>query len=160
MEPAEVRLPPLEMFEPVPPSELEAAAARESSRQLAQLLDARGELRIQLLENGKLTEPVTVPRSALRLLVSILAEMALGNAVTLVPIHAELTIAQAADLLNVSRPFLVRLLDKGQIPCRAGGSQRRVLFRDLIEYKRRSDADRVEALELLAAKAQELDMGY
>jgi excisionase family DNA binding protein len=150
----------LETIQPVSPSESETALARESSRRLASLLGAEGELRIQILEDGHASEPVTVPVSAFRLLVHILTEMAQGNAVTLIPIHAELTTQEAADLLNVSRPFLVRLLDEGKIPFRKVGTHRRVLFRDLMDYKRKSDADRVNALEELAAQAQELKMGY
>jgi hypothetical protein len=114
-------MPARETVEPVPPSESDTALARESSRLLAPLLGAKGELRLQILGNGTTTEPVAVPVAALRLLVQILTEMARGNAVTLIPIHAELTTQEAANLLNVSRQFLVRLLDEGKIPSRKVG---------------------------------------
>src|SRR5207245_11753913 len=134
-----------------------AALAKESSRQLAPLLGAKKELTLQVLEDGNPSEPVRVPMAAGRMLVSILTEMAKGNAVTLIPIHAELSTQEAADLLNVSRPFLVKLLDEGKIPSRKVGTHRRVLFSDLMEYKKLSDKERQKALESLAAEAQELN---
>src|SRR5262245_47042799 len=101
-----------ETFEPVAPTEAEAQLALESSRRLAQCLGPRNGLRLQILSDGEPGEALAVPVSAIRLLVHILTEMAQGNAVTLVPVHAELTTQQAADLLNVSRPYLVKLLEE------------------------------------------------
>jgi excisionase family DNA binding protein len=149
-----------ESFETVTPTEAESRLARESSRRLAAHLGAGPDVRIRVLDNGKSGETVTIPASALRLLQHILTQMAQGNAVTLIPVNAELTTQQAADLLNVSRPFLVKLLEEGAIPHRKVGTHRRVLFEDLMAYKRRVDADRLKVLEELAAQAQELGMGY
>jgi excisionase family DNA binding protein len=144
----------------VTPTEEESELATESSRRLAPYLFAKDGLRLQIIEEGKTGEAVAVPGSAIRLFVRILTEMAQGNAVRLVPIHAELTTQEAADLLNVSPPYLVKLLDEGKIPHHTVGKDRRVRFDDLMAYKRIDDAARAEIADQLAAEAQELGMGY
>jgi len=150
-----------ENFETVAPTEAEAALARESSRRLAaHKLGRRSSVRIRFLDDGDQAEPVAVPASALRLFVHLLTEMSQGNAVTLIPSPAELTTQQAADLLNVSRPYLVKLLSEGKIPFRAVGKYRRVRFDDLMAYKRKDDETRARVLDQLTAEAQELGMGY
>ncbi|MHB8898718.1 MAG: helix-turn-helix domain-containing protein [Thermoguttaceae bacterium] len=145
----------------IAPSESDAQLAEESSRRLTRLLGKqRGDFRLRFQTEDEGEETVSIPLSAFRLLNDILTEMAKGNAVTFIPVHAELTTQQAADILNVSRPFLVRLVEEGKIPCRKVGTHRRIRFHDLLQYKRQMDRDRLKALEELAAQAQELNMGY
>jgi excisionase family DNA binding protein len=145
--------------EVVTPTEADSAIARISGEKLAAHLgDSRG-LRLQVEAGGR-SEELVLPPSALRLLVGVLAELGQGNAVTLTPIRAELTTQQAADLLNVSRPHLVKLLDEGAVPSRKVGTHRRVQLADLLAYKRDFQARRRAALDELAALSQDLDMGY
>ncbi|MFN4982620.1 MAG: helix-turn-helix domain-containing protein [Akkermansiaceae bacterium] len=105
-------------------------------------------------------QPVEVPENAFRMFLEILNQMARGNAVTLVPTHHELTTQQAADLLHVSRPFLVKLLETGEIPHHKVGTRRRLKFQDLMTYMEKVRGESKEALDSLAAQAQELGMGY
>lgn len=142
------------------PSEADARLARESNRRLSGgRFGKRGNVRIQILDNEG-SESVLLPRTALRALQLVLAEMAQGHAVTLISEQAELTTQQAADVLNVSRPFLVGLLEKGKIPFRKVGKHRRLLFRHVMEYQQNQMNARLKALDKLAAQAQALNMGY
>ncbi len=99
---------------------------------------------------------MAIPAAAVLLLKRILAEMAEGNAITLIPVHAELTTQQAADLLKVSRPFLIERLEKGDIPFHLVGTHRRIRFADVMRYRQRNDRKRLEALEKLSALDQRL----
>ncbi len=149
------------MMEVLTPTQRESELARSSRRQLAEMLQAsQGSESIHLGSVGDADQPVEVPASAVRMLVSILGEMAEGNAVAVAPLESEITTQKAADLLNVSRPFFVGLLEAGEIPFRKVGSRRRVRLVDVLAYKRRTDADRAAALDELAAEAQRLGLGY
>ena len=101
-----------------------------------------------------------IPTSIYKVLVAAVAAMAQGNAVSIVPVHHELTTQQAADLLNVSRPHLVKLLDAGEIPHHKTGSHRRVFFEDLMRYRDVRDAERHKALADLTRKSAELGLDY
>ena len=147
---------PSPVAQPHVPSESEIAVARESSRLLAACLGKGDTARLRVIDGGK---DITVPVSALHLLVDILTQMAEGNAVTLVPIHAELTTQQAADFLNVSRPYFVKLLERGEVPFRKVGTRRRVQFRDLLDYQRQFSEKTRKAADELTAEAQALRLG-
>jgi excisionase family DNA binding protein len=145
--------------EVVTPTRADAALAKEVGRKLAAHLGEKGGLRLEL-KTGTATEELVLPKTALRLLVRALTELGEGNAVTLTPLRAELTTQQAADLLNVSRPHLVKLLDEGAMSSRKVGSHRRVRLSDLLTYKEEMLAKRHAALDELTALSQDLDMGY
>jgi excisionase family DNA binding protein len=150
-----------EFPEAVTPSPEDTRLAQESSRRIAKLLGARKQnLRFRIQPEDEPEETIAILLPAFRMLAEILTEMAKGNTITLIPIHAELTTQQAADLINVSRPFLIEQLEKGEIPFRKVGKHRRVLFQDLMAYKHRIDHNRLKSLDELTAQAQELDMGY
>ncbi len=146
--------------EPIVPTAQDAAIAREASRMLAPYVEHLESLRFQVGEERKVTQKLLLPATAVRLLLDLLTEMAAGNAITLIPVHAQLTTQQAADVLNVSRPFLVSLLEQGKIPHIKVGTHRRVLFEDLMRYKKNIDMDRQKALDELVKESEKLNMGY
>jgi len=143
------------------PSEQETREAQTAVRRFRDLGSTREPtvVRFRLPQEQEEVE-VTLPGEALHLLTHILTHMAQGHAVTVVPVQAELTTQKAAELLGVSRPYLVKLLEDGVIPFRRVGTHRRVLVADLITYKKRDDGERRAAADKLAAEAQELGLGY
>ncbi|MGO4699910.1 helix-turn-helix domain-containing protein [Dyella sp. 2RAB6] len=141
----------------LPPTPEEAEAARSSGRLLAAYLGEGGSGRIMVIDGDG---TIDVPVSALRMLVEILANMAEGKAVNIIPVKAELTTQQAADFLNVSRPHLVSLLEAGAIDFHKTGTHRRIYASDLLAYHQQRDAQSRSALDELAAQAQELGLGY
>lgn len=129
--------------------------AKETSRLLASRMRDGGLMRLRIV-GGPPSATVKLPVAAVRLLVRMLEEMGRGNAVALVPVHAELTTQEAADMLSLSRPSLIQLLDEGKINYRRVGTHRRVRLDSLIKYKRQAGAARRAALAELAAYDQEL----
>ena len=118
---------------------------------------ARDGVKIRIQESGT---DIIVPRKALELLQFILSSMAQGKAVSLIPSDSEVTTQQAADMLNVSRPHLVKLLEQGALPFKKVGSHRRILLEDLLAYEAKQAKQREYQLQLLADQAQELNLGY
>ena len=138
-----------------PPNAQEAALARVSGQHLSRFADRNSPLTLQVEE-----EPLELPASAVALLMDILEAMAAGRGVMIIPENAELTTVQAAEVLNVSRPFLIKLLEENAIPFRKVGKHRRVRMEDVMAYKERIDHEREAILDHLAEEAQEHDMGY
>lgn len=133
------------------PSEREAVIARydrEDQSLTVQVTDADHD------------EPIELPAGAVTLLLDILGAMASRQGVTIIPEDAELTTGQAAEILHVSRPFLIKLLEEGQIPYRRVGKHRRIRMEDVMNYKQAIDQQREAVLDQLVAEAQEQDMEY
>jgi excisionase family DNA binding protein len=139
------------------PEEMEDAKA--SSRTLAKYADAD---RVQMTlrgSNGEADELV-LPGHVIQMLLTVLSEMSQGNAISLIPRHQELSTQEAASILNVSRPFLVGLIEQGEIPHHKVGSHRRVRLEDVLTYKERVDEQRLDALDRLTGVSQDEGMGY
>ena len=145
---------------PLLPSEVDIELAKESSRALSMILATKEEVqKVTIQSDGEKTK-VELPMSAFRLFIDILANLSQGNAVQVVPVHAEITTQEAADLLMVSRPYFIKLLDENKIPYRKVGTHRRIRYSDLLNFKNNEEQLREAALDELAAQAQKLGMGY
>ena len=132
--------------------------ARASAAELGQLLNKLPETdRAHIKLDG---QDLILPRQALVLLRDLLADMAQGNAVAIVPLHAEMTTQQAADILNVSRPYLVNLLEEGELQFTRVGTHRRIQFKDLMAYKDKIKKQSSSAMDELVQIAQENNLGY
>jgi excisionase family DNA binding protein len=139
------------------PAEDEVTQARDAGRQLARLLpDDAGSLRLVTDDNRR--EMIAIPPGALRLFVDVLTQLGQGRAVTLLPQRAELTTQEAADYLNVSRPYVVGLIEQNKLPARKVGTRRRIAFEDLVRFEGQDRAKRRTALDELARIDQELGL--
>jgi excisionase family DNA binding protein len=148
---------PIAILTPELPTEAEALVARATKEIFAPRLGTLSTFDLKAV-NFASEATVRIPASAARLLVQILDEMSRGNAVKIVPVHAELTTQEAADLLNVSRPTLIQILAEGKVPFRKVGTHRRIRTEKLMAYKRQLEADRRAALAELVAYDQELGL--
>lgn len=143
------------------PNAEEMALAKLSSQELAAVIESQGESQLlSVIDSRGQTHEVTLPVSALKLMVEVLTQLGQGNSVNITPIQAELTTQEAADLLNMSRPTLIKLLDSGALPFNRTGNRRKVPFAAVLEYKQNLQEQRLSALDELSALDQELGLGY
>lgn len=143
----------------LPPNPAEAAIAKSASLELARHAKQHRPLMLRVRESG-LEQTIELPAGAVALLLEVLGAMAEGRGVTVIPENAELTTVEAAEMLNVSRTFLIKLLDEQAIPHHKVGSHRRIRMEDLMRYKQKNASDRSAILDELVQEAQEEDMGY
>ncbi len=140
--------------EPVGAPKPEAPVIREIDALLTQALATKPTPRL-ISPTGKELE---LPDSVYKILQQVIHDLARGKAVAIAPVDAELTTQRAADLLNVSRPYLIKLLEKGEIPYQKTGTHRRVKLQDVLEYRRQRAAARRASLREMAQSAQEMGL--
>jgi excisionase family DNA binding protein len=141
------------------PTAQEASLARVSGQRLSSYARRQKPLSLRVTESAQ-EQPIELPAGAVALLMDVLEAMAAGRGVTIIPENTELTTVEAARILNVSRPYLIKLLEERIIPHRLVGKHRRILIDDVIAYKQRIDTERENVLAQLTAEAQENEMGY
>lgn len=132
------------------PTEEEIAGAKAYSRELARYADM-DRVHVKLGADGVTSEDLVLPGHLVELMLRVATEVSMGNGVNILPVHSELTTQQAANLLNISRPYLVSLLKNGTIAHRKVGSHRRVLARDVLAFQQTQQQQRAEALDEMAA---------
>ncbi|MGL4724202.1 MAG: helix-turn-helix domain-containing protein [Scandinavium sp.] len=142
----------------LPDSKESELALRGQQALEAWLSTRQGSQRITLMGENEESHTLELPTSAMQMLAEILRELAAGNAVQVVPVHAELTTQEAANILNVSRPHLVKLLEAGRISFHKIGRHRRILFSDLMAYKNKREHESLDIMQALTDEAQDLGM--
>ena len=135
----------------------ETTIAHESSIALARHIRKGEVLKIRVVGDQE-EEIILLPASVVTLLLGMLRMKANGLSMALTPLHSELTTSQAADIINVSRPYLIKLLDSGDIPYHKVGSHRRIRREDIMAYKQKLRRDRAAILDELTAEAQNLGL--
>ncbi|MBC7772147.1 MAG: helix-turn-helix domain-containing protein [Pyrinomonadaceae bacterium] len=151
-----------------PPSPADIELARESSRAFSRLAPRHGRsLSLSVQSGNPATEKnpdsvelIEIPSSVVDVIKQVLAAMAEGNAVSIIPVQTQLTTQQAAIILGVSRPFIVGLLENGKIPFVRVGKHRRIMLQDLLNYKKASQEEQSKILDRLAEEGQDLGIGY
>jgi excisionase family DNA binding protein len=141
------------------PTDQDIRQARRS-RELLERFQKHEHAGFDLVARGQDEERIPIPAALLELIGAALDEFAAGRSVTVAAHEEEVTTQEAADLLNISRPFLIRLLEEGAIPFRKVGTHRRIGLSDVLDYKQARDAQAERAYQKLVAEAQELRLGY
>ena len=151
-----------EPLELIVPDGLTRDMAEEAANFLAALREGKQGLQlVASVSNGdSRRESVILPQLAVDMLAQLLTEMGRGHAVVVEPVEAELTTQQAADILNVSRPYLIGLLDEGKIPYRKVGNRRKISLTQLLDYKRRDDKHRDAIANEIASETQNIGIDY
>lgn len=140
-----------ELGDTIPTEDMQASAA-----QLREILLAHEGENITVLDDARKQQTLVLAPALSKLLRDILAHIEKGEGVTFVPNSKQLTTQQAADILNVSRPYLIKLLEEGELPHTKTGRHRRVEARDVFAFKRERDAERDRRLDSLIGKDQDL----
>lgn len=139
------------------PTQDEIEKSLMATRALANFTDHNGVLRFRLPDGQDESLEIELPAAVYELVLELLLAIGRGESVTLVPFGSILTTQQAADLLNVSRPFLIKLIESKKIPCTKVGTHRRLQAEDVLAYKHKRDEERSLALDELAALSQEIE---
>lgn len=142
----------------------EVELAKAAQRCIVSALDNSNAVNITIVEDGVWqldnSPLLRLPPKVLRLIADLLGALAEGKAVSVVPKDLNVTTQEAAMFLNVSRPYLVRLLEEGKIRFHKVGSHRRIRFEDIVQYKEERTRKSNEALQALADQAQEIGLDY
>ena len=149
--------------DPVLPKNRDITLAEIASTLMGVFLSHDGKKDVQFSlrrSNGRDTTEFLLTPTIVDLIFRTIIHIAKGDAVTIVPFHAELTTQEAASFLQISRPYLIKLLEKGAIPFRKVGRHRRILFEDIVKYKEKSKEKSRRALDELTKESQEFDLGY
>ena len=141
------------------PTQQDIEQAKETSRQLSKYHNF-DRVQMSIEDPNGVKESIVLPGMAMQMLLNILADISRGNPVSVIPYKTELTTQQAANILNVSRPYLVKLLENGEINHHKVGTHRRIYVKDVIEYKAKIDSERSNTLDKLAELSQEIGMDY
>lgn len=142
---------------PASPSDDDVRLAKRATSTLQRAIERSESVSLTVSRAGS-EETLEIPEAAIDLLAEVLEELAKGHAVTVTPVDTEVSTQKAADLLNVSRPYLIELLEAGKIRFRKVGSHRRIRLSDVVEYRARMDAEADRAFAELAELSQRLGL--
>jgi excisionase family DNA binding protein len=141
------------------PGEVDAEIAERAARRINEYLEGHpDDDLIEAIGEVGTEDALVIPRATVVMFAQILELLAQGRGVQIFPKEVELSTQQAADMLNVSRPYLIGLLEAGKIPFRKVGRHRRIRLEDLMDYQRRDDLDRRVAADKLAELTEQLDL--